>query len=111
MSTGQVQLYALGTQQVWRLSAQPHGLVFEPAAAPHQVHLMREETVPRSLLPALRRTASAGDQVSWGVTLPASTTEAIARHLRSPVGGTLVIEASGDVRREDPEKPNTVSKP
>ncbi len=97
----QVQLYALAKGSVWRLSPQASELLFVPAAAPARIHEMTEDTVPARLVRALTRAAApdSGD-VTWGVTLPGATTDAIASHLRSREGASLVIEADGHVRRE-----------
>ncbi len=109
--TGRVQLYALDDEKVWRLSPQTDELFFEAATAPDRMHVMSEGTVPASLVLALSRAGAVSDHLTWGVTLPGSTTDAITRHLRSPAGGTLVILANGDVRREDPDPLSTGGKP
>ncbi len=111
VSTGRVQLYAFDKEKVRRLSPRTDELVFEAATAPERMHVMSEETVPASLALALSRAGAVSDHVTWGVTLPGSTTDAITRHLRSPAGGTLVILANGDVRREDPNEPSKGGEP
>lgn len=108
VKSGQVQLYAMGKESVRRLSPGAGGLDFEPAAAPGRIHVMSENTVPSSLVAALSRAAGpATGEVTWGVTLPDSTSSAITRHLQSPTGGALVIQANGDVRREKPGEQKT----
>ena len=54
--------------------------------------------------PGLARTATPDElhRVSWGVTLPAATSEAITRLVTTFRDGTLVIHANGSVRREAP---------
>ena len=97
----QVQLYALAKGGVWRLSPEAGELLFKPAAAPARMHEMTEDTVPARLVRALAHAAAPGSgEVTWGVTLPGATTDAILTHLRSREGGSLIIEADGHVRRE-----------
>ncbi len=104
VTTQQVALYALDDHKVWRLSPKTGGPTFEPATAPARMHVMQPSTVPPHLVLALNRLTPAGEQVTWGVTLPDATTDAITRHLRSPAGGALVIQADGDVRRESADE-------
>ena len=64
---------------------------------------MTPESVSERMVTALRRDTSVGriDLISWGVTLPAAITTQIMRHLRKTSGGSLLIQADGQVRLQD----------
>lgn len=109
--SGGVKLYALAQKDTWRLSPGPGGPAFARAAAPERMHVMNADTVPARLVRALLQRAQPGGDVTWGVTLPDSTAEAISRLLRSAAGGTLVIQGSGDVHREDRDQPGNGATP
>ncbi len=111
VSSGGDKLYALAHKDMWRLSPAPGGPAFARAAAPEQMHVMNADTVPARLVRALRQQAQPSADVTWGVTLPDSTAEAIGRLLRSASGGTLVIQGSGNVHREDSDQPGNGTTP
>lgn len=104
---GRVELYAFSDDQTWRMSIGGDGLHFTTAQRPAKLNLMRAETVPGAMVEALRHAAPPDvlGSMSWGVTLPAATNEAIARLVSAFRSGTLVIHANGSVHREAPDTP------
>jgi len=104
---GRVGLYAFSDDRTWRMSTEGDGLHFAAAQRPARLNLMSAKTVPGTMIKALARAAPPDDlqRVSWGVTLPAATNEAIARLLSAFRDGTLVIHANGSVHREAPGTP------
>ena len=74
---------------------------FWPASVPNQYHEMDQGTVPTAVVTALRRSGSAsGDDVRWGVTLPANMRRQLDAYLAGGDGGSLVIDAGGSLRLE-----------
>jgi len=104
---GRVGLYAFSDDHTWRMSTEGSGLHFAAAQRPARLNMTRAETVPGTMMEALRHAAPPDvlRRVSWGVTLPAATNEAIARLVRAFRNGTLVIHANGSVHREAPDTP------
>ena len=98
-----VRLFGRVGKRIWRLSIKSGQLRFHPTTAPRQFHAMTPESVPIHIVTALRRDAAVlhPDRVAWGVTLPPATTDQILRHLRESSGGSLLIQADGQVRLQD----------
>ena len=103
VAKGQVHLFGRAGKRTWRLSIQGGQLRFTPSTAPRKFHAMTPESVSERMLTALRRDTFLGrvDSITWGVTLPAATTDQIMRHLRKSSGGSLSIQADGQVRLLD----------
>ena len=96
---GSVALYAITETTTHRLNLNTGAASFWPAATPRQFHQMHKDTVPQKVQRALRQ-AHAGRAVTWGVTLPASLSNEVARYLREHAGGTLIIGENGKLRME-----------
>ena len=90
VARGLVDLYAISGNTFYRMNVADAGVRFQPGAAPSQYHEMIAGTVPGEV----RRSFSApGSQVTWGVTLPAATSQQLARFVRTNYSGSLVITA------------------
>jgi hypothetical protein len=95
-----VGLYALSAGSAHRLKAEAGRMSFWPAAVPQAFHEMDPATVPAEVRRALAAAGVADSPAQWGVTLPPATSAELARHLRVAQGGTLIIDARGELRLE-----------
>ncbi len=102
VSRGKVGLYAFSAGQSWRLAPSVQADTFHAATAPKEFHAMATQTVPQSIVSAMRKQLDATQgTVTWGVTLPPPTRYAIARLVREFDGGVLIIGSDGRVQREE----------
>lgn len=102
VARGDVALYAFASDKAWRMLGSGERLTFQPSQTPTRFHIMTRDTVPTDVVNALRRTYAVGSPgaVTWGVTLPAETTQQLGRILQSRRGGELVIQPDGRLRLE-----------
>ena len=102
VANGFVNLYGMSGKKAWRLSLVSGAPAFNPASTPVKFHEMARVTVPAHYLRAWPAHASGTEAgtVTWGVQLPAGTTQRINALTRGNQGGTLVIGAGGDVTIE-----------
>ena len=96
-----IGLYAMSPAGTSRLSVDDGRPAFWKSSAPERVHEMDPATVPGSLLAAWRRLhGGAPEAVRWGVALPPAMTRKLNSFLDGEKGGSLVIDAGGDLRLE-----------
>lgn len=105
VEAGQVALYTSLRSKTWRVAVNQGKLSFYPARSPTELHLMTPATVPPEMVQALRRAmvTPASDEVTWGVTLPVSTTTQLRILIDQNDGGALVIRSDGQVNIERSE--------
>jgi len=96
-----VGLYALDKQQVKRMTVSESRISFWDASTPNKFHEMEASTVPAAVIDALARTGVATDGVGWGVTLPGKVTTQMNSLMQDHDGGSLIINAAGDVHWEE----------
>lgn len=91
-----IQLYALTNRDAWLF--QPNRLPVR-SSMPSEYYEMQSQTVPESYLNAMRITQPdiAHKTLTWAVTLPPATRQAITRLIANADGGELEIQADGNV--------------
>ncbi|MDJ0809926.1 MAG: hypothetical protein QNJ01_07480 [Desulfobacterales bacterium] len=94
-----VQFYALAGQKAWQLNTAKGQPVYTAAPMPAQIYEMAASTVPASYTARFSRQVAAfgSGRVTWGVTLPENTAQAISRLIANREGGDLTIMPSGEV--------------
>jgi hypothetical protein len=98
-----VGLYALAAGKAKRMTVAESRISFWDASTPNAFHEMESRTVPAPVVDALQRTGVATGSVSWGVTLPGKMTAQVDSLMQQHSGGSLIIEASGDIHWEAPQ--------
>ena len=97
-----VGLYALSSGRAQRMTVSESRISFWDASMPNAFHEMEAGTVPEAVVGALARTGGDTGNVSWGVTLPGKMKSQLDSLLREHRGGSLIITALGEIRREGP---------
>ncbi|MCG8371235.1 MAG: hypothetical protein MJA32_12065 [Proteobacteria bacterium] len=97
-----VGLYALSSGRARRMTVSESRISFWDASMPNAFHEMEAGTVPEAVVGALARTGGDTGNVSWGVTLPGKMKSQLDSLLREHRGGSLIITALGEIRREGP---------
>jgi hypothetical protein len=94
-----VQFFALAGQKAWKLNMTSGQPVYAVVPIPAEIYEMDTTTVPVSYTASFSRQVAAFglDKVTWGVTLPEQTADAIARLIQNRDTGDLVIMPSGEV--------------
>lgn len=92
---GEAGVFVLAGREVFELDTRS-GIEFRPAPAPARMHVITPDTVPA----LLRAEYDGPTAVTWGVTLPSATLEAMRPYLERGEQGMLVITAGGAVRLE-----------
>lgn len=96
-----VGLYAIGQDNVQRMSIDAGNISFWTASSPGKVHEMDVSTVPTSVLTAWRRSNDeAFAEIKWAVSIPLSMSRQLNQHLAERPGGSLVIGKDGVLRLE-----------
>ena len=95
-----VGLYALEPERAKRMTVSESRISFWDASMPNTFHEMETGTVPQAVIQALARTGMATDKVSWGVTLPGRMKSQLDALMQEHRGGSLIINASGDIHWE-----------
>ena len=98
-----VGVYAIAAGKAKRMTVAESRISFWDASAPNAFHEMESRTVPAPVVDALARTGVATSSVAWGVTLPGKMTAQVDSLMREHSGGSLIIEASGDIHWEAPQ--------
>lgn len=96
-----VGLYALDKQRAKRMTVSDSRISFWDASTPNTFHEMEASTVPAAVIDALARTGVATDSVDWGVTLPGKVKTQMNSLMQDHDGGSLIIDAAGDVHWEE----------
>ena len=96
-----VGLYALGKQQVKRMTVSENRISFWDASTPNTFLEMEASTVPAAVIDALARTGIATNDVGWGVTRPGKVKTQMNSLMQDHDGGSLIINAAGDVHWEE----------
>lgn len=95
----EVGLYAIYPDKVFRMNVNRGEMSFWPASMPEQFHEMDVATVPEPVIDALQRSNGLrARDLRWGVTIPAGTARRLEQFLREASGGTLIIDATGELR-------------
>ena len=97
-----VGLYALSSGRARRMTVSESRISFWDASMPNAFHEMEAGTVPEAVVRALARTGGDTGNVSWGVTLTGKLRSQLDTLLRERRGGSLIITALGEIRREGP---------
>ncbi len=94
-----IQFYALAGQKAWKLKSVDGQPVYTAAPMPAEIYEMETSTVPAGYTASFSRQVAAFGQgrITWGVTLPENTANAIARRIKNREGGELIIMPSGEV--------------
>lgn len=94
-----VGLYAITESSIHRMTIDAGSMSFWPASAPQRFHEMDVATVPDAVLSEWRRRQS-GDEIKWGVSIPAPMSRDLNDYLGRYEGGSLVIGRDGQLRLE-----------
>ncbi len=99
ISHGKVHFYAFAGQKTWELKMANGRLVYSAVKTPAAIYEMETTTVPARYIAIFSRQVAAFGQgkVTWGVTLPGQTADAISLLIQNRGGGDLVIMPSGEV--------------
>jgi len=101
VARNEVGLFAMFPDKSFRMQVNGRQMSFRAASSPEKFHEMDASTVPRPLVDALQRGhGSPGQHTQWGVTIPPGTARQLDQYLRDADGGTLIIDADGDLRLE-----------
>ncbi len=100
ISDGKVNFYAIAGKIAWRLKLSGGRPGYIAASFPRQFYEMETQTVPIDYATAFQRQIAAFGQhtLTWGVTLPARTTDSINLMVKGRKGGDLIITADGQVK-------------
>ena len=96
---GVVAFYALAGRKAWKLNTADGPPVYTAAPMPAEIYEMDAGTVPAGYTARFSRQVAAFGQgrITWGVTLPEDTANAIAKRIENREGGDLIIMPSGEV--------------
>ena len=100
VASQQVGLYAIESGRAQRMTVSESRVSFWNASTPNTFHEMKTSTVPTAVIDALTRTGSTAGEVSWGVTLPGKMTLQLDQLMQAHRGGSLIIDASGEIHWE-----------
>ena len=100
VASQQVGLYAIESGRSQRMTVSESRVSFWDASTPNTFHEMKTSTVPIAVIDALSRTGSTTGEVSWGVTLPGKMTMQLDELMQAHRGGSLIIDAGGDIHWE-----------
>jgi hypothetical protein len=99
VASGHIGFFSRQPEGFWQLSLQGARGRFKRSEAPPAYYEMTAGTVPLSFKQALIRSSgvAASPQTVWGVTLPAGMERRVQQLMQANRGGTLVIQANGQV--------------
>ena len=100
VASQQVGLYAIESGRAQRMTVSESRVSFWNASTPNTFHEMKTSTVPTAVIDALTRTGSTAGEVSWGVTLPGKMTLQLDQLMQAHRGGSLIIDAGGEIHWE-----------
>jgi hypothetical protein len=100
VATQHVGFYAIASGRAKRMTVSESRVSFWDASTPNTFHEMETSTVPSAVIDALSRTGSDASEISWGVTLPGKMTTRLDALMRDHPGGSLIINAGGEIHWE-----------
>ena len=101
VARNEVGLYAIYPDRSFRLNVNRGQMSFWPASIPDEFHEMDVATVPKQIIDTLQRSNGLRALgLQWGVTIPATTARQLDQYLHETTGGTLIIDADGELRLE-----------
>jgi hypothetical protein len=100
VASQKVGLYAIESGRAQRMTVSESRVGFWAASIPNTFHEMTTSTVPTAVIDALSRTGSTAGEVNWGVTLPGKMTMQLDELMQAHRGGSLIIDAGGDIHWE-----------
>jgi hypothetical protein len=100
VASQKVGLYAIESGRAQRMTVSESRVSFWAASTPNTFHEMTASTVPTAVIDALSLTGSTAGEVSWGVTLPGKMTMQLDELMQAHRGGSLIIDAGGDIHWE-----------
>ena len=97
---GKVNFYAIAGKNAWRLKLSGGKPAYITAEFPRQIYEMETPTVPIDYAAAFQRQIAAFGRrpLTWGVTLPGRTADAVHQLVNGRDRGDLIITADGEVR-------------
>ncbi len=100
ISDGKVNFYAIAGKNAWRLKLSGGKPAYITAEFPRQIYEMETPTVPLDYAAVFQRQIAVFGRrtLTWGVTLPGRTADAIHQLVNGREGGDLIITADGEVR-------------
>jgi hypothetical protein len=100
ISDGKVNFYAIAGKKAWRLNLSGGKPAYIVAEFPRQIYEMEAPTVPIDFAAVFQRQIAVFGRhtLTWGVTLPARTTDSINLMVSGRKGGDLIITADGQVK-------------
>ena len=95
-----MNFYAIAGKNAWRLKLSGGRPIYAAAVFPRKIYEMEIHTVPIDYAAVFQRQIAVFGRrtLTWGVTLPGRTTDAINQMVSSRMGGDLVITADGEVK-------------
>ncbi|MEX1327962.1 MAG: hypothetical protein AB1Z29_14245 [Desulfobacterales bacterium] len=99
IAAGKVNFYAIAGKNAWRIKLSNGSSIYIATEFPRQIYEMETHTVPNDYIAAFQRQIAVFGRrtLTWGVTLPGQTTDAINQMVRSRKGGDLIITADAQV--------------
>lgn len=97
---GKVNFYAIADKNAWRLKLSGDRSLYVAAQIPRQIYEMETSTVPLDYAAVFQRQIAVFGRrtLTWGVTLPGRTADAVHQMVNGREGGDLIITADGEVR-------------
>ncbi len=99
IAAGKVNFYAIAGKNAWQIKLSDGRPIYIAADYPRQIYEMETHTVPIDYKVVFQRQIAVFGRrtLTWGVTLPRQTTDAINQMVRIRQGGDLIITANGQV--------------
>ena len=100
IAAGKVNFYAIAGKNAWRLRLSGGRPGYIAAEFPRQIYEMETPTVPIDYTAVFQQQVAAFGRrtLTWGVTLPGRTADAINQKVSGRKGGELIITADGEVK-------------
>ena len=100
ITAGKVNFYAIVGNNAWRIKLSDGNPIYIAADFPRQIYEMETHTVPIDYKVVFQRQIAVFGQrtLTWGITLPGSTTDSINQMVKTRKGGDLIIMADGEVK-------------
>ncbi|MGD8295256.1 MAG: hypothetical protein PVG67_02615 [Desulfobacterales bacterium] len=100
IKAGKVNFYAIVGKNAWQIKLSNGNPTYIAAKFPRQIYEMETHTVPIDYKVVFQRQIAVFGRhtLTWGVTLPGSTTDSINQMVTTRKGGNLIITADGEVK-------------